>query len=149
ARSKASARRSLRASSLIDVPHARTQGFERAELELLHSALGAAERLGDLADALLLDEPGDHDTLLIVRQAADQIAEHGAAVGIRSSFDLARVRRRLSPLSRRPLPAVGDRVPGNLEEPGRERDTSPFEATEIGKCLVEDFRGQILGLTAA
>ena len=75
-------------------------------------------------------------------------AEHGAAVGIRASFDLALVRRGLSALSRRPLPAVGDRIPSNLEEPGRERDTPPFEATAIGKRLMEDFRGQILGLTA-
>jgi hypothetical protein len=64
-------------------------------------------------------------------------------------LDLARVGRRLSALSHRTLPAVGDRVPGNLEQPGHERDTSPFEATEIGKRLVKDFGRQILGLTAA
>src|SRR5258705_6851417 len=56
AASSASASRSTRDSSLMDVPHLGPQAFKRAELQLLDRALGALESFGDLADALLLDE---------------------------------------------------------------------------------------------
>src|SRR4029453_2222436 len=72
-RSSASASRSIRASSLMDVPHPVSQGLERTELKLLHRALGAPERLGDLANALLLDETGQDDALLIGRQGAERV----------------------------------------------------------------------------
>src|SRR5262245_31964755 len=114
ARSRASASRSLRASSLMDVPHASSQRFERPELKLLHRALGAPERLGDLADALLLDEAGDDDALLIVGQAGDQVGQHRPPVGIRRACRLVRVRGQLAALAGALLPAIGEGVPGDL-----------------------------------
>src|SRR5215813_7425503 len=72
ARSRASASLSVRDSSLMGIPHPSSQGFERAKLELLHRAFAAPERLGDLAQAALLDEAGEHDTLLVAGQARSE-----------------------------------------------------------------------------
>src|SRR5262245_45840630 len=108
--SSASARRSIRGSSLMDVPHAGSQGLERAKLQLLHRAFGAPERLSDLADALLLDEAGEDDALLIVGQAVDQVGEHRAAVGVVRLRIVERLRHRLTAFASPALPAVGDGV---------------------------------------
>src|SRR6266850_5471201 len=133
--SSASASRSIRASSLMDVPHAGSQILERAELELLHRALRAPERLGDLANALLLDETGQHDVLLVEGQTADEVGEHRAAVGVGRSSVLGRLRRRLSALPGAALPAIGEGVPGDPQEPGREGNAPPLEAAEVGERL--------------
>jgi hypothetical protein len=136
----------------MDVPHPVSQGLERAELKLLHRALGAPERLGDLANALLLDETGQDDALLIVRQAADEADEVGedcAVVDVDQSSIVGRLGRWLALLARPALPAIGQRVPRDLKEPGDEGSAAPLEATEVGECLVEDFGGQILGFAAA
>jgi hypothetical protein len=133
----------------MDVPHPVSQGLERAELKLLHRALGAPERLGDLANALLLDETGQDDALLIVRQAADEVGEDRAVVDVDQSSIVGRLGRWLALLARPALPAIGQRVPRDLKEPGDERSAAPLEATEVGECLVEDFGGQILGFAAA
>src|SRR5262245_2666910 len=147
--SSASARRSIRDSSLMDVPHACSQALERAKLQLLHRAFGAPESLGDLADALLLDEAGEDDALLIVGQAADQVREHRAAVGVVGLRLVERLRRRLSPLARLSLPAGGDGVARDPHEPRREGQAAPLEAAEIGERLMEHFGGEILGFAAA
>src|SRR5262245_18152966 len=149
ARSRASASLSVRDSSLMGIPHPSSQGFERAKLELLHRAFAAPERLGDLAQAALLDEAGQHDTLLVAGQASDQVGEHGAAVGVRWVVGLVRSVGRLPALARQALPAVGDGVARDLEEPGGERHAAPFEAAEVGERLVEHLGGQVLGLAAA
>src|SRR5882724_3603466 len=149
ARSRASACRSLRDSSLIGIPHVSSQGLERAELELLHRAFRTPERLGDLANALLLDEAGQDDALLIVGQASDDIGQHGPTVDVGRGAGHVGTRRRLSPLSRQALPAVGDGISGDLEEPGGERDAAPLEAAEVGERLVEDLGRQILRLAPA
>jgi len=113
---------------------------------LLDCAFGASERPGDLAEAPLLDEAGQHDALLVARQARDQVGEHGAAIGLCRIARLARAGHWLPALARQALPAVGDRVPGDLEQPGREWRAAPFEPGEVGERLVEDLCGQILGL---
>src|SRR5262249_19772985 len=140
-----------RASSLMDVPHAGAQILERAELELLDRALRAPERLGDLADAPLLDEARHDDALLIVREPGDELGEHRAPVGVGVVYFHrgGRLRRGLAALARPALPAVGDGVPGDLQEPGRERNAAPLEAAEVRERMVENLGGQVLGLAAA
>src|SRR5262245_48291399 len=147
--SSASARCSIRDSSLMDVPHAGSQGLERAKLQLLHRAFGAPESLGDLADALLLGEAGEHYALLIVGQAADQLGEHRAAVGVVRLPVVDRLRRRLAALASAALPAVGDGVARDPHEPGREGQAAPLEAAEIGERLMEHLGGEVLGFAAA
>src|SRR5262245_19021096 len=77
--SSASASRSIRASSLMGVPHAGPQAFEGAKLKLLHGAFGSLQAAGDLANALLLDEALQYDALLIRWQSVHQVGEHGQA----------------------------------------------------------------------
>src|SRR5262245_5764110 len=146
ARSRASANGSVRDSSLMSVPHASSQGFQRTELELLHRAFTAPQRLGNLANAPLLDEARQHDMLLVVWQASDQIGKHGPAVDVGG---FAQVGRRRTPIPRQSLPAVGDGVPGNLEKPGCEWHAAPFEVAEIRQRLMEDFGRQILSFASA
>jgi len=64
----------------MDVPHAGPQALERAELELLHRAFRAPKFLGDLTNALLLDEALQDHALLILREAAHQTGEQCAAL---------------------------------------------------------------------
>src|SRR5438132_14254338 len=99
--SSASASRSIRASSLMDVPHASPQALERAELKLLHRTLRAPERLGDLPKALLLDEARDDDALLIA--GADGRRGRRASLG----------GRRRPVARRRPAPVAAPRVPAS------------------------------------
>src|SRR5215510_3221741 len=91
--SSASARRSIRAFSVIDVPHPGPQGLEGPVLELLDRALRALQLLRDLPDALLLDEALQQHALLVRRQAAHQIGEHGAAIHLHPAALLARQQR--------------------------------------------------------
>src|SRR5262249_54642780 len=73
---------------------------------LLDCAFGASERPGDLAEAPLLDEAGQHDALLVARQARDQVGEHGAAIGLWRIAGLAGAGHWLPALARQALPAV-------------------------------------------
>src|SRR5438132_2055195 len=146
--SSASASRSIRASSLMDVPHASPQALERAELKLLHRALRAPERLGDLPKALLLDEARDDDALLIAGQTADEVGEHRSVVGVGRSSVVGRLRQRLPAFPRPALPAIGDGIARDLQKPGRERYAAPLEAVEVSQRLVEDLGGHILSLAA-
>src|SRR5438445_825582 len=108
--SSASASRSIRASSLMDVPHASSQALERAELKLLHRALRAPERLGDLPKALLLDEAGQDDAPLILGQTADEVGEHRSVVGVVRSSVGGRPRHGLPAFQRPALPSLGARL---------------------------------------
>src|SRR5262249_3660429 len=130
--SSACASRSIWARSVMGVPHAGAQALQRAELQLLDGAFRAAERPRDLGDAPLLDEALHDDAPLVQRQSAHQIGERGAAVDL----VVARVAdgrgHRLPALARRALPAVGLDVPGDLQQPGDERDPAPLEAAQPG-----------------
>src|SRR4051812_14335102 len=64
--------RSTRARSDIGTLDPRAQALQRAELELLHSALGAVQAARDLANASLLHEPLDDDAALVGRQPVDE-----------------------------------------------------------------------------
>src|SRR5262249_29956019 len=119
-----SANRSIRASSVMEVPHPGPQCLERAELQLLDRAVGASQLAGDLAYALLLDEALPHDPLLIVGEAADKVGEQRPSVdgGRTLGRILTRIltQVRLTTLACRALPPIGYDVPGDLEEPRRE-----------------------------
>src|SRR5881397_2376299 len=146
--SSVSASPSMRASSLMDVPHACSEALECAELELLHRALRALELPGDLANALLLDEALDHDIPLVVGQAADEIGEQDPPVDVDHVPVVVRIWRRLTTLARRALPPVGQGVARDPEEPRDERDAPPLEPPEVGERVVKHVGGQVLRLSA-
>src|SRR5262245_20841117 len=92
--STASSSRSIRASSLMDIPQPGPQILERAELQLLHRALRAPERAGDLANAPLLDESVEDHALLVAGQLHDQLGEHREAVRVVRESVVSRFGRR-------------------------------------------------------
>ena len=133
----------------MDVPHACPQALQRAELKLLHRTLGAPQLAGNLANALLLDKAFQDDALLIAGQPPDQLGEHHPPVHVGLLRLISAFRCRRPVLARDALPAVGDGIPGDPQQPGHEGDTPPLEAAEMGQRVVKDFRGEILGLGAA
>src|SRR4029077_3984901 len=130
-------------------PHAGSQALERAELELLHRALRAPERVGDLANTFLLDEALQHDAPLVARQATDEIGQHDPAadVVVPASVVLGG-RSRRSVLAGHALPRVAARVPRDREQPGGERYAAPLEPAQVGERVVEHLGGEILGREA-
>jgi hypothetical protein len=118
----------------MGVPHALPQALEGAELELLHRAFRSPKPVGDLANALLLDEALQDDALLVRGQPAHQIGEHGAAVRAGAHPVLAGFRRPLRVLPRGALPAIGKGISRDLQEPRRERNAAPLEAAELASA---------------
>src|SRR5262245_4749537 len=144
----ACASRSIRSSSLMVVPHAGPQRLERAELKLLDRAFRPSEFAGDFANALLLDEARQDDPSLITRQATDELGQHGLLVDVGRNAVGRGLGQRLPPLTRRALPAISQRVPGDAEQPSGKGRAAPLEPTEMGQSVVEDLGGNVLGLAA-
>ena len=69
-------------------------------------------------------------------------------VGVGRSSVVGRLRQRLPAFPRPALPAIGDDIARDLQEPGRERNAAPLEAVEVSQRPVEDLGGRILGLAA-
>src|SRR5262245_16187268 len=148
--SRASASRSIRASSLMDISHPGAQGLQRAKLQLLHGALRSRQIAGDFADALVVNEALDDDAPLVRGQAAHEVRQHGTAVHLGGDPVLRELRRRLAwMLPGLALPSIGQGVPGDPQEPRDEGDAAPLERREIGQGVVEDLCGTVLSLAPA
>src|SRR5262245_64577831 len=120
------------------------QALQAAELKLLDRAFAASEVVRDLADAPLLGEAQDDHAALVGGQSVDQPKELGALFQLFDTHACGLVQMRYVAVARLALPAVGDGMGGDLEEPGGERHAAPLEARQVGQCLMEHVGGEVL-----
>src|ERR1051326_1563260 len=73
---------SVRSRSGIGTLHLSAQVLDRAKLKLLHRAFASAQFRGNLPDTLLLHKSHLNDAELRLRQPADELEQHGAALGL-------------------------------------------------------------------
>src|SRR5688572_12877109 len=142
-------RRSTSVSSAIAALQVLAQRLEGPQLQLLDGALRPVERRRDLANASLIHEPHLDDPALRVRQTIDELKQHRALLDLLSLASIGHVRRRLVRVPRCATPAIGQRIRGDPEQPGKKRDAAPLELAEVGQRVLEDLGRDVLGFGAA
>src|SRR5216684_415445 len=137
----------------IGTLHSRPQGGECSKLQLLHRTLGPANPLRHLLNTFLLDEAQHHNPPLFERQRLDETKQRGAPFNF---FNLDRTDvRQVDPLGlivdwlpASALPAIGDQIGCDSEQPCCKRNSPPLESLQVSQGVVKHLRGQISGFSA-
>jgi hypothetical protein len=121
------------------------QVLDGSQLKLFHRALTPSQQPGNLADALLLDEPQPDDLCLRFGQPIDQLKQDDVA------FDLLRIvalgpGHGVTGLPARPPVVIRDGTRCDPQEPRHERHALPLETAQARERLAKDVCGQVLGL---
>jgi hypothetical protein len=124
--------------------HARSQTFQRPELKLLDRTFGPAEFIRNVSDGFLLDKPFDDDRPLIFGKIFDKSKQRRAALDFLPAGPIEIVCcRRFDRIFHLASP-VRDGICCNPKQPHRERNTAPFEASDILQSVMEHLRRQVL-----
>src|SRR4029077_11294111 len=121
----------------MTAPRLVSEVLDGPKLQLFDGSLGAAEFLGDVPNAALVEEATTNHMALIVGQAIDQLRKHRLPLrflGHSEGFEFAGRNLRLTG---RALPAVRDQVRRDAQQPCGERRPSPLELREARKSLVK------------
>src|SRR5579859_4202929 len=129
-------------------PHITAQGLQGAKLKLLYGPFRAPQLLRNLPQAFLLHKPAEDHQALVFGKALDKLKHHGAPFNFMVRAGLFQILRRDLLVLRFSLPAVGQRIRGNPQEPRHERNAPPLEAPQLGKRLVEDLRSHVFRFLA-
>src|SRR5581483_229839 len=121
-----------------------------AKLQLLDGSLATVEFCGDFTNTLLLREAHEEHLFLVCRQFINQAEDPGAVferLHIRDRAEFRRILKGNFPSAL--LPAIGDCVGSDPQQPGAEGHASPLKALKIGERLVKHIRRQIFRNFAA